>query len=61
MNARDGMRRLRAERREYGLCRVCGVRLESGYALRTCAACRESINARDRERRRIKRENRDHE
>lgn len=61
MNARDGMRRLRAERREYGLCIVCGARLESGYALRTCPEFREIINARQRKQRRIKRENRDHE
>lgn len=56
MNARDGMRRLRAERREYGLCRVCGARLESGYVRRTCPDCLKAINARARERRREKRE-----
>lgn len=61
MNARDGMRRLRVERRAYGLCLVCGKRLESGYVLKTCQYCRESINARQREQRRIKRENRNHQ
>lgn len=41
MNSRDGMRRLRAERRMYGLCMRCGARLESGYMLRTCPKCLE--------------------
>lgn len=41
MNARDGMRRLRAERRMYGMCMRCGERLESGYMLRTCPKCLE--------------------
>ena len=41
MNARDGMRRLRDERRMYGMCVRCGARLESGYMLRTCPKCLE--------------------
>lgn len=55
MNARDGMRRLRAERIAYGLCVRCGARLESGYALRTCPECRMKVSEADKKRRREKR------
>lgn len=39
MNARDGMRRLRDERKLYGLCVRCGKKLENGYKLRNCHEC----------------------
>ena len=41
MNARDGMRRLRAERKEYGLCMICGKKLGSETKYVTCDACRD--------------------
>ena len=46
MNARDGMRRLRAERRAYGLCIRCGMRLPKNYSYRTCSRCRYKESSR---------------
>ena len=42
MNARDGMRRLHAERRLYGLCVRCGVKLEAADPHMYCPECREA-------------------
>lgn len=53
MNARDGMRRLRAERRAYGLCIMCGNKLEDGTRFLRCAYCREQLRAYERKRRMI--------
>ena len=39
MNAREGMQRLRDERRAYGLCVCCGIMLEKGYAFKRCPEC----------------------
>lgn len=39
MNARDGMRRLRAERKAMGLCGGCGAKLPEGYRWRMCDYC----------------------
>lgn len=41
MNAREGMQRLRAERRIYGMCQRCGVRLEKGWPHLHCPECLE--------------------
>lgn len=39
MNARDGMRRIREERRRYHLCIRCGKRLPREYKRKTCTKC----------------------
>lgn len=57
MNARDGMRRLRAERRMYGMCARCGARLESGYTLRTCQKCLELQRMKQKAAREMKQNN----
>lgn len=58
MNARDGMQRLRNERRAYGLCVGCGKRLEKGYGLKNCPEClaREAVYNKRRAARRKKNE-----
>lgn len=55
MNARDGMRRLRAERITYGLCVRCGKRLENGYTLKNCPMCLQQ--ERERQKGGVKRAN----
>lgn len=45
MNARDGMRRLREERRKYHMCIKCGCRLEQNYKRKTCPRCLERERA----------------
>lgn len=51
MNARNGMRRLRAERRAYGLCIVCGQKLEKDSEFLTCTYCRAQLRAYERKKR----------
>ena len=41
MNAREGMQRLRDERRAYRLCAGCGIKLENESAYRNCPECRK--------------------
>jgi hypothetical protein len=45
MNARDGMRRLREERRKYHLCLKCGCRLGKDYKRKTCPKCLDRARA----------------
>lgn len=40
MNARDGMKRLREERRMYHMCIRCGKMLPKDHTFRTCFNCR---------------------
>ena len=39
MTPKEGMQRLRAERRKYGLCRVCGAKLPDGFTRVGCDMC----------------------
>ena len=39
MTPKEGMQRLRAERRKYGLCRTCGTKLPEGSKHVRCDMC----------------------
>jgi hypothetical protein len=41
INSSECMKRLRRERKEWGLCVLCGKKHESGYKLNTCRFCLE--------------------
>lgn len=43
MKPREGMARLRAERKQYGLCTRCGVTLPKGYGRFNCPACLKRV------------------
>lgn len=51
MNACDGMRRLRTERRAYGLCIVCGQKLEKDTKFFRCPYCLAQLRAYEQKRR----------
>lgn len=50
MNPRDGMRRLRAERRAMGLCISCGQKLEKGSRFMRCPYCLAQLRAYEQKR-----------
>lgn len=50
MNARDGMRRLRAERRARGLCLVCGQKLGKDSKFLRCPYCLAQLRAYEQKR-----------
>lgn len=43
MKPREGMARLRAERKQYGLCTRCGMLLPKGYGKFNCPACLKRV------------------
>lgn len=51
MNAREGMQRLRDERRAYNLCSGCGAKLEKEYPRRNCPECLARYRIRDAKKR----------
>lgn len=50
MNPRDGMRRLRAERRAMGLCISCGQKLGKGSRFMRCPYCLAQLRAYEQKR-----------
>ena len=60
MNARDGMRRLRAERKEWGRCVTCGMCAPAPGRVR-CEYCLDALKKYNKRRRAREKEARAHD